>query len=213
MPSIVDFVNKHQRKLTVLAGAGLVAIGAAYYLGMGVVIDETTGKPIEGVFVVGRWRARQITPIESSSVCFKVDSTQSDANGRFMLWPVSWNFDPRLWSRERELLFYKRGYRVSDTAAGKESNVLMKPDDTSFETRLNYVSRMGMHSVCGTLVQRIRHLLPIYRAMIAEAIDISERSKESGHLDDLNWLAETLTLGSATATDNLLNKQRRIFVK
>ena len=213
MPSIVDFVNKHQRKLAVFAGIGLVAIAAAYYLGMGLIIDETTGKPIEGVFVVGRWRARQITPIESSSVCFKVDSTQSDANGRFMLWPVSWNFDPRLWSRERELLFYKRGYRVSDTAAGKESNVLMKPDDTSLGDRLNYVSKIGMRTVCGNLTQRTQHLLPIYDVMLSESAAISGSDGNSDYFDDLTWLRETLTLGSRVATRNLLDKQRRIYLK
>ena len=192
MPSIVDFVNKHQRKLTVLAAFGLVAIAAAYYFGMGVVIDETTGKPIEGVFVVGRWRARQITPIESSSVCFKVDSTQSDANGRFMLWPVSWNFDPRLWSRERQSMVYKKGYRLSETNPTGSSTVLMTPDESGIDQRVASISIAATDMVCGSRDELKRYILPVYRAMFDEVKDIAQRAGDLRYLNRLNWLIETI---------------------
>ena len=212
MRYIVDFLNRRQRTLAVFAGFGLVAIAAAYYTGMGVVIDETTGKPVDGVFVVGRWRARQITPIESSSVCFKVDSTETDGNGRFMLWPVSWSFDPRLWSRERRLIFYKRGYRLSSTEPDRETIVTLKPDTAATEDRLNYVSKLGLQTVCGTLTERTQYLLPLYKAMIVETSEISGVTNNPDYADEIVWLAETLTLGSNVATDNLLNKPRRIRI-
>ena len=202
MPSTVGFVNRHKRRLAILAGIGLIAIAAAYYMGMGAVVDEATGKPLEGVFVVGRWRGQQITPIESSSVCFKIDSTRSDANGRFMLWPVSWNFDPRLWSRERQLMFYKRGYRLSNPASADFSTVQMRIDDSPIDDRFGFMSRMAMQAVCGTVGQRIKYILPIYEAMADEATRVADSSGRGEFLNGLMWLYETLTLGLRRATDN-----------
>ena len=51
-------------------GFALIAISVgivfAYHLGSGVVVDEATGLPIEGVYVVARFSARAITPVNSS---------------------------------------------------------------------------------------------------------------------------------------------------
>src|SRR5437899_742465 len=124
-----------RRRLWITAAAGLAGVVVAYFLGVGTVIDEMTGKPIEGVYVVARWTARQITQIESSDACFKVVSTKTDSSGRFMLWPISWNIDPRLWFRERELLFYKRQYRLSKTEASEFFTIFMRRDTSAAEDR------------------------------------------------------------------------------
>ena len=207
MPSTVGFVNRHKRRLAILAGIGLIAIAAAYYMGMGAVVDEATGKPLEGVFVVGRWRGQQITPIESSSVCFKIDSTRSDANGRFMLWPVSWNFDPRLWSRERQLMFYKRGYRLSNPTSADFSTVQMRIDDSPIDDRFGFMSRMAMQAVCGTVGQQIKYVLPVYEAMTEEAKEVADASSRRSYLNGLMWLLETLTLGSSSAMYNFQKRK------
>ena len=207
MPSTVGFINRHKRRLAILAGIGLIAIAAAYYMGMGAVVDEATGKPLEGVFVVGRWRGQQITPIESSSVCFKIDSTRSDANGRFMLWPVSWNFDPRLWSRERQLMFYKRGYRLSNPTSADFSTVQMRIDDSPIDDRFGFMSRMAMQAVCGTVGQQIKYVLPVYEAMTEEAKEVADASSRRSYLNGLMWLLETLTLGSSSAMYNFQKRK------
>jgi hypothetical protein len=164
-----SFCRKFARPVIVASILLLPPISIAYFFGMGTVIDEATGKPIEGVYVIARWQGRAVNPIHSSDTCFKVASTRSDANGRFMLWPVSWNFDPRIWERRRDLLYYARSYRLADDKTAEERIVRMRADDSAMDERHQRIVEVAWQSSCGTDDEYKRYLVPVFKAMLAEA--------------------------------------------
>jgi len=61
----------------------------------GVVLDKDTNRPIAGVLVVARWYGNWSKLAgESSSACYHVESTRTDANGQYHI---------RRWTRESRL--------------------------------------------------------------------------------------------------------------
>ena len=157
-----------------------VGVVFAYHLGSGIVVDETTGLPIEGVYVVARFTARAITPVNSSQVCFKVVSTKTDHAGRFMLWPLSWNFNPLLWLRERQLLFYFKGYAVPEQSYLYPLRVSMKPQPGFDLARIESMHTVGRRLGCGPDAQQKKFVLPVYQAMVIEAQEIADRTERPG---------------------------------
>ena len=165
-------------------GFALIAISVAivfeYHLGSGVVVDDSTGLPIEGVYVVARFTARAITPVNSSQVCFKVVSTRTDQAGSFMLWPISWNFNPLLWLRERQLLFYSKGYAVPEQGYLYPLRVSMGPQPGLDLARIESMHKVGRRLGCGSDAEQKEFVLPVYQAMVSEAEKIAESTGRPG---------------------------------
>ncbi len=58
----------------------------------GVVLDATTHNPIEGAIIVARWEGWISALVETSSVCYHVETAKSDTEGRFRI--SKWGFYP-----------------------------------------------------------------------------------------------------------------------
>lgn len=186
-------LRRVQKKTPTVLIVVMVGIVFAYHLGSGVVIDEVTGMPIEGVYVVARWSARGITPVNSSDVCFKVISTRTDGAGRFMLWPVSWNFNPLYWFRERDVLFYYKGYVLSEQNILFPLLVSMKPEPGFDISRVESIHRVARRLGCGSHAQQKQFLLPVYQAMASEAKEIADRTGEPGFARSVQRYADRVT--------------------
>ena len=180
MTWLTNRLLRMRRRTGITLIAIMVGIVFAYHLGSGVVVDEATGLPIEGVYVVARFSARAITPVNSSQVCFKVVSTRTDHAGRFMLWPLSWNFNPLLWLRERQLLFYSKGYAVPEQGYLYPLMVSMTPQPGVDLARIESIHAVGRRLGCGPDAQQKKFVLPVYQAMVNEAREIADRSGEAG---------------------------------
>ena len=182
-----------QRKTGIALIVVLVGIVFAYHLGSGVVLDEVTGRPLEGAYVVARWSARGITPVRSSDVCFKVVSTKTDQAGRFMLWPISWNFNPLYWFRSRDVRFYFRGYVLSEPSILFPLLVSMKPEPALDITRIESILTVAWRLGCGPHAQQKQFLLPVYEAMASEAKEIADRTGEPGFARSVQRYVDRVT--------------------
>jgi hypothetical protein len=89
------------------------------------VIDGSTGKPTTGVYVIGVWD----TAGYHASGCL-IDVEQTDAHGSFSLSRVAIRtaFGP---SEPDRIVFYKRGYRLSETVLKKGESDRVVPDTES----------------------------------------------------------------------------------
>ena len=181
------------RKLGMSVIAVLVGIAIAYQIGSGVVIDELTGKPMSGVFVVAKWSARAINPVHSNDVCFKVVSTKTDVAGQFKLWPISWNFNPLHWFRKRELYFYMRGNVAGDQNVMFPLLVSMRRDDPEAAQRMHSIHELAKRLGCGPEKQQREFLLPVYRGMAEEAREIADRTGKPGFANSIQWYVDNLT--------------------
>jgi hypothetical protein len=170
------------RRALIVIGVGAAVVAAAYYAGSGTVIDDATGRPIEGAYVIQIWTGRQITPVESSTVCFKVASTKTNSRGHYMLWPVSGNLHPLLWSREYELLVYKFGYRPVDDLSVTRDPIRLKSDLQTLTDKYRAALDVAGRASCGTANQRQAYLRPLYLQMISDANTVNDERSSAGFL-------------------------------
>lgn len=100
--------------MSVLCTAFLQACSAYGGSVSGVVIDETTGKPVPDAIVVMRWHGNWTKIFgESSSACYHVETAHTDAAGRYRIaaWSRPWSLsDLRFTSAGVDYHAYKPGY-------------------------------------------------------------------------------------------------------
>jgi len=81
----------------------------------GIVIEDQTGKPLEGVIVVGMWRLSQFLS-QGFGGYAKVLEVETDQQGNFRLpWWVTfkpWKFHSAMHNLAPEIIIYKPGYKV-----------------------------------------------------------------------------------------------------
>lgn len=149
------------------------ALGAFLWLAIcahaesGTVVDEATGKPLEGVVVVAQFYGSTVAPAHSSTRCYHLDVAVSDAQGRFDIDLFSGNFAPWLTDRRRGLAYYKAGYEQSPGPARTTADVRMRPFKGSVEERFRkHLCLPMMGTQCP---ESGNALLPLAKAMAAEA--------------------------------------------
>src|SRR5437773_1517011 len=123
------------------------------------VIDESTGKPLAGVFVVTQWTADTFNPVQSSHTCFKVDATHTDDRGKFYLSSWSGNLSPMLSNRQRlPFLFYLSGFRSVEGEDRNDNLYKLVRDERGGIERLDYINQVIYRArFCGE--QQASHVL------------------------------------------------------
>lgn len=99
---------RHRNKIVAASVVGFLfmAFGCSFYGGIkGTVIDNATGKPIEGAVVVAQWTKPRGLPGLQYHNLHKITETLSDNNGKFSLsGTIGILIDPP------EMIVYKDGY-------------------------------------------------------------------------------------------------------
>lgn len=154
-----------------LAAALFAAVAAAEE---GVVVDARTGRPLEGVYVVARWRGDKLSPVQAARGCYRVQLASTAADGRYRV-----EFPGRPTLRPREIAFYKPGYRVEDAARDAAPTPLRPFAGTFMQRFAEYGSVWGRDCPDAGRVLR-----PMLEAMAAEAERLArttaEREKAAG---------------------------------
>lgn len=157
----------------------------------GVVIDAKTKEPLADVYVIERWDANMF----HGTACVHVESTQTDANGRFSIPP--WRNDSGhnsvyQWSP----FIHKAGYRSVSTHVSRQE---MVPFEGSREEYLAHLKHMLRSSGCDGAGASKRNLYPLYEALYYEAKEHSVKKSEKQELDWFRRMAARM----GTATDGL----------
>ena len=100
-------IVRHQNKVlaALLVAFFLMAYGCNFYGGIkGTVLDNATGKPIEGAVVVAQW-TKEHGWGEMTHTLYKITETMSDQNGKFFVkGTIGFLLQPP------EMIIYKDGY-------------------------------------------------------------------------------------------------------
>lgn len=174
---------------------------------IGRVLDEETQQPIEGAIVVFRWQGVGTKAfVDTQTVCYHVESAVTDAEGRYTT--ASWKEE----SRYRDLSMkqvldtaYKAGYMHTRTDRTTGDQTLRK-DNRGSKERLEYLDRAAVF--CPGADESMRKLLPLYKALYAEASDLAKTNEE--RIEALYHLkrVEILEVGSDEAWRRFRERQR-----
>lgn len=159
-----------------------IALVATLALGLGCmsssahadqVIDEDTGKPLEGVFVMVSWHSDGPSIAISRAVCYAFETLRTDKNGMYAMPKFSWNFNPLLWERHRSVEFYLPGYERSPNDFRDSDVGLMRRFKGTAEERLKKLRSVGYRQSCVSEREAKKYLAPLYKAQYEEAKSIA----------------------------------------
>ena len=199
------------RKSRLIGVILVLCVGALLYCARtesGQVIDGGNGKPVSGVYVIVVWNGWLFGFLKDQHTCFSVQVTVSDENGRFTFPSSSWNFNPTLFSRDRTLFVYKRGYKTPVIGPDDEIfPIVMLPDERTGLERLKYIIGTAGGTSCGTRREQ-QATVPYRRAVYNESKEIAKSTEELRWLNGALRTIERLELGSQVAGENFDRRQR-----
>ena len=159
--------------VAMLAIAVLFTVDA--HAASGRVINEVTGKPIEGVFVRVTWYGSVSLGPEARSGCYKTVMTKTDKEGKFSLPDWSFNFNPLMWRRHRSVGYYFTDFEESPNNDPRglrdppeAGDVLMRPFSGDVQERLQFLAA-GIDDSCMSPIHLGQKLFPYYDMKYEEA--------------------------------------------
>lgn len=150
--------------LPLLLGLSLPACGLSGGPIDGAVLEEGTSKPIPGAIVVVQWMHQQGY---SGTVCYRVESAVTDETGRFHIPRWSDPSDHRALSNPWVSIdFYSTTF---ERAGQTENTIYVRRVAEGAQQRLEELQRLNGAIRCGDAGTSNKNLLPIRRALLAEA--------------------------------------------
>jgi hypothetical protein len=178
----------------------------------GRVIDGSTGKPLSGVYVIGAWIVSSGIGVVAKSGCGKLEVTRTDEQGRFTLSKWSGSILAHLIGDENlNDYYYMRGYRWGKGHPQIGETVVLVPDTRSPLERIGHISETAGKADCGSIEERKKKALPLYRVMYDEAAALVTNPPERRVLLTILFKIEVLELGYEKAMDNVINRPLREF--
>ncbi|MEO5699091.1 MAG: hypothetical protein ABIS17_04560, partial [Casimicrobiaceae bacterium] len=141
--------NAVKRLMAYVVGALLIAVASSAAALEGRVIDGSTGKPLEGVYVIGAWQVTTFLPVHSVSACAKLDLTRTDRNGRFVTPDHSGRLLPRLFGTESlNVYYFFPGYRFERGKEWLNEPVILVRDNRTNLARLGLLAELTTKADC-----------------------------------------------------------------
>ena len=181
-------------------GALLGIVSYCSWAEQGTIVDQATGRPLEGVVVVASFYGNAFNPVQPHTFCYHVDVAVSDEQGRFNI--DRWSGDIRPWitNRRRGLSLFKAGYRTSPAWKLDTFPVLMLRFEGSVEERFRKKLSLPIAgSDCDGAEDK---LLPLARAMLDEASQLAATTEQRMVASTLLFEVESTTLGREAAEKN-----------
>lgn len=162
----------------------------------GQVLDEVTNKPIADAIVVARWKG---VGGFSKTVCFHVESTTTDNNGKFTI--LAWKNNTK-WkyteNQHKVITVYKAGYSESNKTYKERTDKQGKYYQESFseprEERIEYLRKITIAG-CGSDIDVNKRLVLLNRALLDEAEKIAKTEQDRKTVESLLYNLEIIELG------------------
>lgn len=178
----------------------------------GQVLDETTNKPIADAIVVARWKG---TGGYSKTVCFHVESTIADKDGKFTI--PAWKNDTKWKQTENQhktLTVYKAGYQESRKTykerTDKKGKYYQLPFEGSNYEWLEYLKKISGGAGCGSAGDSEKNLILLKEAITNDATKIASKKEDRNIVNILLYGLESLRFGNDIADQNYARRSRAI---
>ena len=160
----------------------------------GQVVDDVTGAPIAGAFIVGVWRGYVASPAHGSTGCYHIEFRTTDAHGRFSISEFAGNINPLRSDREVSVGVYAPGYSIEQNPDGGLYRAKLRTGDKSKQ-----FSEIAMAPTYDCVGQRDPRLLPMYRAFAAEKGALASTKAERKASIEAQFLVDSVELGESEA--------------
>jgi hypothetical protein len=191
--------------------AVLALVPATVWSYEGRVVDKDTGKPIEGAYVVAAWRGSLISPPERVSVCFHVNVTMTDKEGKFSFSDWSGNFDPLIVNRRMQPdVFYKAGYYwdLSKPFTTINNTFVLTPHRGTPEERFEQINGLRVPTNCEK-PRDGKKLLPLLKEVFAEASAVAASPSQKAAADKWLFSVEVYEFDFLTASDRQSERRKK----
>lgn len=149
----------------------------------GRVVDEPTGKPVSGAYVIRYWNAFGMTLSGGRPSCIALRVDRTDESGNYFITPawagVAIRRDPLLQAMRNGIMVYAEGRSLSRMETGWPETIFVKAAPMSGEARLDELYRYFNLNGCGSDRELRRKVLGLYKAVSEEAASVApEGSRE-----------------------------------
>ena len=151
----------------------------------GRVVDERTGEPVAGAYVVRYWNAFGMTLHAGRASCIAFRVARTNDAGEYFISPawvgISVRRDPLLQAMRNGIMVYADGMSLSRLEPGWTETIEMKPIEGESLRRLDDLGRFFILNNCGRESELKSNAMPLYKALYSEAV----RRAPAKHRDEI----------------------------
>ena len=141
----------------------------------GVVLDKATRKPIAGAIVDTSWTGAVWQVVQTRSVCYDLEVTTSDAEGRFTVSTIG-KFRPLLQFKNRGTSVVVPGYDVDPSSNVLELEFLMVPRQGTKGEQFAKITRYLNRSDCPDAARKMHPVLKVVQKELS-SLATTERER------------------------------------
>lgn len=160
------------------------------------VLDVETGKPLEGVIVLARWKGEKSMLVDTQSTCYHVETATTNKNGWFEI--PSYNEGlgkASIYNKSLSLTYYRKGYVWGATDGyfyPTAKNIEMKQFKGSRKERFNYLKRLSAH--CHEAGDSVKNLYLFRKSIYEELKNIAKTKEEKKYAEHILYFTEEYIL-------------------
>lgn len=178
----------------------------------GRVLEEGTNKPISGAIVVVRWIGSTTSGgmfVESSTACYHVETTTTDAQGNYQTkpWRQPQHKDYTVKFDRIGVDAYKPGYGFPSKLSQVQEIEYLAPFKGPREERLAYLLRTSNSIQCNEAGESIRKTLPLQQTIYDEAKSIAQTPEDQKRVEILLFGLESMEYGSMEALKRMTERR------
>ena len=197
-----------------LAGAATVIFVAGWSRPQfGRVVDERTGEPVAGAYVVRYWNAFGMTLHAGRASCIAFRVARTNDAGEYFISPawvgISVRRDPLLQAMRNGIMVYADGMSLSRLEPGWKETLFLQRAKADGEKRLEELYRYFNLNGCGSDAELKRKALGLYKALYGEAVRVAPSTHQDDAEASFRMKIEVLELGWDRATDRRVSGDRR----
>jgi len=185
----------------------------------GLVLEHGTNEPIEGVFIVAKWKGSGGI-VDHQTICYHVEAGITDIDGFFVI--TEYNEELKtgiLGSRHVLHTLYKPGYEVyTDPSNPYRKNTdtiwFMKKYEGTSDQRFIYYKELMASLICSNAGESKRNAYPLHREVYYEAIKLAETDEQKETAEWLRRIAAGVAVSPANYREEQEHEERReIFLR
>ena len=192
--------NKQITWLKILGGLTLAYVALSVIASEGTVIDQTTGKPIAGAFVIAYWNGNTGWVVQPSTSCYYVEATTTNEKGRFDVSMFTGNLNPLRKDRTRNIHIYVPGYYATSKSDDEKLVFMMAPREGSKSEQFKDIIDSGNPRGCSSVDKKIT--LPYLRALHKELAALATTKDENDRVESTMIIADSVEFGEDIARQN-----------
>jgi hypothetical protein len=186
----MTMTNTKKTILKIIGGLAIAYFAITAIASTGTVVDDK-GKPIKGAHVIAYWNGDTGIAVQPNSVCYHLEATTTDENGRFRIPTFSGNLNPFVGRRQRAIDVFVPSYRETYFSDREHYRLKFAPLEGTKRQQFEEVNHRFMGGGCGNEKARLSFIKAVY----TELVKLAESKEEKEICDSLLFSIESIEFG------------------